>query len=54
VAKAAASNPSDFELKMKMFSRISQESPAPELPPEEPASEQMSGLQTGSLDFLPQ
>jgi twitching motility protein PilT len=54
VAKAAASNPSDFELKMKMFSRISQESPPPELPPEEPASEQMSGLQTGTLDFLSQ
>jgi twitching motility protein PilT len=53
VAKAAASNPSDFELKMKMFSRLSQSGTATDAPGEEPASE-MSGLQTGSLDFLSQ
>jgi len=53
VAKAAASNPSDFELKMKMFSRLSQSTTATDVPAEEPA-EQMSGLQTGTLDFLSQ
>jgi len=53
VAKAAASNPSDFELKMKMFSRLSQATTATDVPAEEPA-EQMSGLQTGTLDFLSQ
>jgi twitching motility protein PilT len=53
VAKAAASNPSDFELKMKMFSRLSQSTTATDAPAEEPA-EQMSGLQTGTLDFLSQ
>jgi twitching motility protein PilT len=54
VAKAAASNPSDFELKMRMFSQLSKSEPAPEAPPEEAAAEQMSGLQTGTLDFLSQ
>jgi twitching motility protein PilT len=54
VAKAAASNPSDFELKMKMFSRISQTTTAPDQPAEEPDAEQLSGLQTGTLDFLSQ
>jgi len=53
VAKAAASNPSDFELKMKMFSRISQSSAATDLQPEESATE-LSGIQTGTLDFLSQ
>ena len=53
VAKAAASNPSDFELKMKMFSRLSQSGPATDVPAGEPATE-MSGLQTGTLDFLSQ
>jgi twitching motility protein PilT len=53
VAKAAASNPSDFELKMKMFSRLSQSGTATDGPAEEPATE-MSGLQTGTLDFLSQ
>ncbi|HEV8236074.1 MAG TPA: type IV pilus twitching motility protein PilT, partial [Gemmatimonadaceae bacterium] len=43
VAKAAASNPSDFELKMKMFSRLSKSGTATDVPGEEPASE-MSGL----------
>jgi twitching motility protein PilT len=53
VAKAAASNPSDFELKMKMFSRISQSSAATDLAPEESSTE-LSGIQTGTLDFLSQ
>ena len=53
VAKAAASNPSDFELKMKMFSRISQSTAATDLAPEESSTE-LSGIQTGTLDFLSQ
>jgi twitching motility protein PilT len=53
VAKAAASNPSDFELKMKMFSRISQTNAAQDAPAEAAGAEQMSGFQTGTLDFLP-
>ncbi|MDB4874638.1 MAG: twitching motility protein [Gemmatimonadetes bacterium] len=56
-AKAAASNPSDFELKMRMFSRLSQTVKAEDIPPEEPAapepeSTQLDGIQTGGLDFL--
>jgi len=58
-AKAAASNPSDFELKMKMFSRLSQETKIEDIPPEEelqpePAGAQMDGIQVGGLDFLSQ
>jgi len=58
-AKAAASNPSDFELKMKMFSRLSQEVKIEDIPPEEelqpqPAGAQMEGMQVGGLDFLSQ
>jgi twitching motility protein PilT len=48
VAKAAASNPSDFELKMKMFSQTADTKNAPD----GDGAEQMSGLQTGTLDFL--
>jgi twitching motility protein PilT len=51
VAKAAASNPSDFELKMKMFSRVSQAGAV--VVPEQAGAEQLSGLQTGTMDFLP-
>jgi twitching motility protein PilT len=62
VAKAAASNPSDFELKMKMFSRLSQTVDASDIPSEEelaaeqaqPASGGLDGLQSGGLDFLQQ
>ena len=59
VAKAAASNPSDFELKMKMFSRVSQSVDASKVPAEEQlatqgAGAQLEGIQTGGLDFLPQ
>jgi twitching motility protein PilT len=62
VAKAAASNPSDFELKMKMFSRLSQTVNASDIPSEEelaaeqaqPASGGLDGLQSGGLDFLQQ
>jgi hypothetical protein len=62
-AKAAASNPSDFELKMKMFSRLSQTVRAEDIPPEEPAAPepepasagaQLDGLQSSGLDFLQQ
>src|SRR3954463_15862606 len=56
VAKAAASNPSDFELKMTMFSRLSQEVKIEDIPEEEelqpePAGAQMDGIQVGGLDF---
>jgi twitching motility protein PilT len=59
-AKAAASNPSDFELKMRMFSRLSQTVKLTDIPPEEepatPSAEeagaQLDGIQTGGLDFL--
>src|SRR5437763_2460715 len=49
VAKAAATNPSDFELKMKMFSRLSQEVKLEDIPVEEeaqpePASTQLEGM----------
>jgi len=52
VAKAAASNPSDFELKMRMFSRVSEpvDASAPGVEPEPEA--QLNGLQTSGLDFL--
>jgi twitching motility protein PilT len=54
VAKAAASNPSDFELKMRMFSRVSEpvDASAPGVEPEPDA--QLNGLQTSGLDFLGQ
>jgi twitching motility protein PilT len=54
VAKAAASNPSDFELKMRMFSRVSEpvDASAPGVEPEPEA--QLNGLQTSGLDFLGQ
>ena len=60
VAKAAASNPSDFELKLRMFSRVVQDTEqAPEPPPEEamaaePVSVPLDGLQSSALDFLGQ
>jgi twitching motility protein PilT len=63
IAKAAASNPSDFELKMKMFSRLSGSVDASSIPSEEeiaaeqaqPASGGLDGLQSGGgLDFLQQ
>jgi twitching motility protein PilT len=61
-AKAAASNPSDFELKMKMFSRLSQTVNAEDIPSEEELAAQAApeppandlGIQTSSLDFLGQ
>ena len=62
VAKSAASNPSDFELKMTMFSRVSQAVNASTIPSEEqlrqttPATAgngtQLEGMQTGGLDFM--
>jgi twitching motility protein PilT len=67
VAKAAATNPSDFELQMKMFSGDSsggsgaranrQQATEPEEEeetPPEPVEAALDGLQTGGLDFLPQ
>jgi twitching motility protein PilT len=57
-AKAAASNPSDFELKMRMFSRVSQPVKASAIPveagvPAQPSpSTQLEGMQVGGLDFL--
>jgi twitching motility protein PilT len=67
VAKAAASNPSDFELQMKMFSGDSsgggrgakgQQAAEPEEREEEappqPVEAALDGLQTGGLDFLAQ
>ena len=55
-AKAAASNPSDFELKMTMFSRVSQPAKPAAVPAEAAApqapSKQLEGMQVGGLDFL--
>jgi len=59
-AKAASSNPSDFELKLKMFSRLSETASSDEIPADQqpPAAEepqpvpQLDGLQSGGLDFL--
>lgn len=53
VAKAAASNPSDFELKMRMFSRVSEPVDAA-APAVEPEPEALNGFQTSGLDFLGQ
>jgi twitching motility protein PilT len=64
-AKAAASNPSDFELKMRMFSRLSQTVKADDIPSEDelaqdaardasPGEQSVEGIQTGGLDFLNQ
>ena len=59
-AKSAASNPSDFELKMTMFSRVSQAVKTSTIPSEEqlsqttPGGTQLEGMQTGGLDFLSQ
>ena len=59
-AKSAASNPSDFELKMTMFSRVSTAVKAAAIPSEEqlsqttPGGTQLEGMQTSGLDFLSQ
>ena len=59
-AKSAASNPSDFELKMTMFSRVSTAVKAATIPSEEqlsqttPGGTQLEGMQTSGLDFLSQ
>ncbi len=61
VAKAAASNPSDFELKMRMFSRLSASVNIADVPSDEELAVQhesegtaMERIQTGGLDFLNQ
>lgn len=56
VAKAAASNPSDFELKLKMFSRLSTAVKAEDIPPEEPprptpAAPTLEGIQLSGMNF---
>ena len=57
-AKAAASNPSDFELKMRMFSNTPSEGTltSAETPPDGSGtpSGQLEGIQAGGLDFLGQ
>jgi twitching motility protein PilT len=58
-AKAAASNPSDFELKMTMFSRVSPPAKPVAVPAEaavgpQSPSNQLEGMQVGGLDFLTQ
>ena len=57
VAKAAASNPSDFELKMRMFSQLSdtQNVAVVEEHQPQPAGAAMEGIQLGGgMDFLSQ
>jgi twitching motility protein PilT len=53
-AKAAATNPSDFELQMKMFSQSAPDEPLAAVTPAapEPAAAELDGLQTGTLDFM--
>ena len=59
-AKSAASNPSDFELKMTMFSRVSAAVNSAAVPSDAqltqttPGGSQLDGMQTGGLDFLSQ
>jgi twitching motility protein PilT len=59
-AKAAATNPSDFELKMKMFSRLPAEESSRDIQTgshvaqPEPAGIQLDGIQSSGLDFLNQ
>jgi twitching motility protein PilT len=55
-AKAAASNPSDFELKLRMFSQSVEDEPlvVEETPAEAPPSTELDGLQSGAFDFLGQ
>jgi twitching motility protein PilT len=55
VAKAAASNPSDFELKMRMFSTLSEDANEPTPPEPAPAAAgAMEGMQVGGMGFLGQ
>src|SRR3954466_12979423 len=53
VAKAAASNPSDFELKLRMFSQgiVEEEPVVEETAPEPQPAPELEGLQSGSYDF---
>ena len=53
-AKAAATNPSDFELQLRMFSQTitDEEAAAPSTPPAGVGDGELDGLQTGTLDFI--
>ena len=57
-AMAAATNPSDFELKMRMFRRNSRPVKKADIPPEQDpaptaeATAQLEGIQTSGMDFL--
>ena len=52
-AKAAASNPSDFELKLRMFSQTvsEEEAPAEEASEEKQPATELEGLQSGAFEF---
>jgi hypothetical protein len=56
VARAAATNPSDFELKMRMFRRVSEGSPRmtgemETVPSPEPAAAGVNGMTAGAGGF---
>ncbi|MHB2034062.1 MAG: type IV pili twitching motility protein PilT, partial [Gemmatimonadaceae bacterium] len=61
-AMAASTNPSDFELKLRMFGRLSQsmqmahveEAEAQAAPPPAPDVPTLEGMQSGGLDFMGQ
>jgi twitching motility protein PilT len=59
-AMAASTNPSDFELKLRMFGRLSQSVQAASIPPEEPSAASGSGPSLdgiqggGAFDFMGQ
>ncbi len=59
-AMAASTNPSDFELKLRMFGRLSQSVQAASIPPEEPGATSGSGPSLdgiqggGAFDFMGQ
>ena len=58
-AMAASTNPSDFELKLRMFGRLSQSVQVADIPPEPPPAPvsdgpELEGIQPGGFDFLSQ
>jgi Tfp pilus assembly ATPase PilU len=55
IAKAASSNPSDFELRLNVFSNVASDSvdeAADEVVVGEPAGAPLDAMQSGGLDFL--